>query len=109
MAQMSQRMQDIGDVAWNGNASGANSTAVLRPIDMLRILINGATHPEIAKIWNKKTYTATVGSTSQVINTTVTNTSFEQEYYILGGKTGSWTNPVTYTLILISEPLTPAI
>lgn len=109
VAQMSQRMKDIGDVAWNGNASGANSTAVLRPIDMLRILINGATHPEIAKIWNKKTYTATVGSTSQVINTTVTNTSFEQEYYILGGKTGTWMNPVTYALILISEPLTPAI
>ena len=105
VAQMSVRSQAIGGSSWNGNASGYNSTAYLKPIDMLRILIEASSFQEILRVWNKKSYTVKVGGTNArdiEIVTTVANTTLENEYYIFGGKTGSAAG--YRALVLILEP-----
>ena len=110
VSEMSKRLQTIGGSAWNGNASGYNSQAVLKPTDLLKFVVDAASFTEILRIWNKKSYTVKVGGTNARnidITTTVANATLEADYYILGGKTGS--TDTANALVLIAEPLVPSI
>ena len=74
------------------NASGTSSNNLTTANDLVQLLVEACSYPEIMKVWNKKTYTIAVGGTnprSITINTTVANQTLENYYYILGGKTGS--------------------
>lgn len=74
------------------NASGTSSNNLTTANDLIQLLVEACSYPEILKVWNKKTYTIAVGGTnprSITINTSVANQTLENYYYILGGKTGS--------------------
>lgn len=76
------------------SASGLQTTTKTTVSDMLRIVVEACSYPDICKVWGKKTYTVTVKGTnprSVVLNTTVTDAAIEAVYTILGGKTGSLT------------------
>lgn len=75
--------------------------------DMLRITIEGCSHPELCRIWNKKSYDIAIGGSNprtQHITSTVENSDLESEYYILGGKTGYVvSNPNAYALVMVAN------
>ena len=112
MSTMSERLKELGGSGWSGSASGYGyETAVLHSRDLLKILIEAVSFPEILRIWNKKTYTVKISGTNARnvnIETTVADEYYEKEYYIIGGKTGTGTGG-PYNVVLISEPLVAAI
>lgn len=84
------------------SGAGSNSTTSK---DMMRILLEAASFPEILRIWNKKTYIVHVqGPDPRDIEvlTTVENADLEQDYYIFGGKTGS--TATAKALVIICAP-----
>ena len=71
----------------SGLANGSQVTAK----DMLQMMIEACSYPQILKVWNKKSYTIAVGGTNPRnvnLTTTVTDQTIEASYAILGGKTG---------------------
>ena len=89
----------------SGGSSDARSTCY----DLMHILVEASSFPEIIRIWNKKTHTIHVGGTNQrdiTVSTTVTDTTLEESYYIFGGKTGSWSSGgnVGRALVIIATP-----
>lgn len=105
--RMRSRCTEIGctDSNWQ-NASGYNAPNTYSSVsDMMRILIEAASFPEILRVWNKKTYTVAVGGDNArdvSITTTVADTNLENFYYIFGGKTGH--ADTANALVLICEP-----
>lgn len=88
------------------NASGASSDNQTTTTDLIQMMIEACSYPEILKVWNKKTYTIAVGGTnprSITINTTVTNQAIESSYIILGGKTGALTGGVAEALVMVAK------
>lgn len=76
--------------------SGLSSSTKSTASDMLRILVEACSFDEINRIWNKKSYTISIGGTNprtQAITTTVDNATLEADYYIFGGKTGHLDSP----------------
>lgn len=72
--------------------SGLASTTYVTAEDMVKMVVEACSYPEILKVWNKKSYTFAVGGTNpRNVNlaTTVTDTTLENSYYIFGGKTGT--------------------
>lgn len=72
-------------------ASGLLTTTYMTAKDAIQMLVEACSYPEILKVWNKKTYTIAVGGTNPrnvTLTTTVTNQAIENDYTILGGKTG---------------------
>lgn len=88
------------------NASGASGENVTTTTDLIQMMIEACSYPEILKIWNKKSYTISIGGTNprtQTINTTVANQAIENNYIILGGKTGALTGGVAEALVMVAE------
>ena len=74
--------------------------------DLIQMMVEACSYPEILKVWNKKSYTISVGGTnprSVKLDTTVTNTAIENAYYIFGGKTGSLTSPRAAALVMVAR------
>lgn len=72
-------------------ASGLLETTYMTAKDAVQMLIEACSYPEILKVWNKKSYTISVGGTnprSVSLTTTVADQAIENDYTILGGKTG---------------------
>lgn len=87
------------------NASGTSSNNKSTANDLIQMMIEACSYPEILKVWNKKTYTISIGgpnARSLTIETTVTNQAIENSYYIFGGKTGSIPNGKA--LVMIAKP-----
>lgn len=73
------------------SASGLATTNKMTVKDMIQMIVEACSYNQILKIWNKKSYTIAVGGTnprSVQLETTVTDASIENDYYIFGGKTG---------------------
>ena len=90
------------------SASGVQCSTTTE--DMIKIGIEAASWDILNRIWNNDTYTITVTGTNARnidISTTVISSSLEDEYLILGGKTGTMTgiSPEAHSLITICEPL----
>lgn len=87
----------------SGLATNNYSTAE----DMLRIMIEASSFPEINRVWNKKSYDISVGGTNArtvSLTTTVSDETLEASYYIFGGKTGSIDSGSTASaLVMIAE------
>ena len=69
--------------------------ATMTPAELLRLIVEACSYPDICKVWGKKTYTIAVGGSNPrnvTLETTVTDAAIEAVYTILGGKTGSMTN-----------------
>lgn len=82
-------MEDTNYVEPAGYPSTAEQT--MTAYDILLMGIQAMSYDRLARIWNKKTYDIEVKGPDariQTINTTVTNSSLESDYYIFGGKTG---------------------
>lgn len=87
--------------------SGASSNTKSTVSDLVRLTVEACSYPQILKVWNKKSYTISVGGTnprSVTLTTTVTNTTLENSYYIFGGKTGALTSPLAEALVMVAKP-----
>lgn len=72
-----------------GDSSGYHTTAR----DMVLLTMVASSYRQLAEIWSKDSYTCTPrnsGASSVTFTTTVKNTTLEESYPILGGKTGTW-------------------
>lgn len=90
------------------NASGASGDNQTTTNDLVQMMVEACSYPEILKVWNKKSYTISVGGSnarSLTIETTVTNQTLENSYFIYGGKTGSLTSPKAEALVMVAEIL----
>lgn len=87
--------------------SGLSTSNFSTAADMLRITIEACSHPDLCRIWNKKSYDIAVGGSNartQHITTTVENAALEADYYILGGKTGYVVStPNAYALVMAAH------
>lgn len=84
--------------------SGLQTTTKMTVEDMVRLLVEACSYPQILKVWNKKSYTISVGGTnprSVQLTTTLTDTSIENSYYIFGGKTGSLNSGTTAAALVM--------
>lgn len=60
--------------------------------DMVKLVIQASGYKELARVWNKKSYTFQIegkNARELTIDTTVSSDLIEYDYYIFGGKTGS--------------------
>lgn len=109
VAQMNAKASYIGMAnSTFANASGTSSSNVTTTNDLIQMLVEACSYPEILKIWNKKSYTISVGGSNPrtiTITTTVANQTLENSYYILGGKTGSLSSPKAAALVMVAEIL----
>ncbi len=96
ITEMNRKATEIGcENSTFNSPSGLSATTKSTAKDLLRITISASSYPEIARIWNKKSYSINIGGTNprtQAITTTVSNASLEADYYIFGGKTGYYYN-----------------
>lgn len=84
--------------------SGLSTNTKMTVKDMVQMVVEACSYPEILKVWNKKSYTIPVGGTnprSVTLTTTVTDTSIENSYYIFGGKTGSLDSGTTAAALVM--------
>lgn len=90
-------------------ASGATANNRITPNDGLRMMVEALTYPDLLKIWGKKSHTFSVGGSNPrniTVDTTVTDATLENEYTILGGKTGSYyidSSTYGYTLVMVAK------
>ena len=86
------------------SASGLQTTTKMTAKDMIQMMVEACSYPEILKVWNKKSYTIHVGGADPrdvTLETTVSNTAIENSYYILGGKTGSLNSGTTAAALVM--------
>lgn len=108
IAKMNEKAAYLGmsNSVWT-SASGAAGDTYTTASDLIKLILEACSYPEILKTWNKKSYTISIGGTNprtQELTTTVTNTALENSYYIFGGKTGSLTSPRSAALVMVAEP-----
>lgn len=109
-AEMNKKAQEIGCTnSYFDSPAGASMTTLTTVSDLVKIGIAACSCNDLLRIWNKKSYTINIGGSNartQVIETTVTNPTLENDYYIFGGKTGHGiTSGVHYRgLIMVAEP-----
>lgn len=93
VTQMNKKVASIGCTNSTFNTpSGLSKTNFSCVADLFRIIIEACSYNEILKVWGKKKYTISLSGTNPrevILESTVTNNILEQDYYILGGKTGS--------------------
>ena len=105
VAEMNRRSGLIGctNSIWT-SSSGLPATRSTAK-DLMRVLLEACSCPEILRIWNKKTYTIEVEGTnarSVELTSTVTNSTLEEDYYIFGGKTGFIISPEAAALVMVA-------
>lgn len=87
------------------NSSGLGAAGQLAtPKDLTLIIRHAAGIDELTKVWGAKEYSVIVAGPNPRavdITTTVQNTAFEQDYTILGGKTG--TLGIVHNLAIVAE------
>jgi D-alanyl-D-alanine carboxypeptidase len=86
------------------SASGLATTNKMTIKDMIQMIVEACTYNQILKVWNKKSYTISVGGTNPrnvQLSTTVTDSAIEASYYILGGKTGSLDSGATAAALVM--------
>ena len=113
VAAMNQFMLDIGAtdstfVSPSGLSSGGNQNSTTTN-DLLKVGIEAASWDILNRIWNINSYTVNVTGTNarQIsLTSTVQSEVLEDEYMILGGKTGTLTgiSPEAHSLLTITEP-----
>lgn len=107
LAEMNKKAALIGCTnSTFDSPTGYSTTTKTTAKDLLRITIAASAYPEIARIWNKKSYSISIGGTNprtQAITTTVTNETLEADYYIFGGKTGHYNGGVADALVMVAE------
>lgn len=85
--------------------SGLSENNTTTATDLLRMVIEACSYPEICKVWGKQSYTVAVGGTNPrnvTLTSTVTDSAIEAAYVILGGKTGSL-NSGAKALVMVAE------
>lgn len=96
LSEMGKKATSIGCTnSTFDSPSGLSATTKSTAKDLLRITIAASAYPEIARIWNKKSFSISIGGSNprtQAIETTVANATLEAGYYIFGGKTGWYYN-----------------
>lgn len=107
LAEMNKKAALIGCTnSTFDSPTGYSTTTKTTAKDLLRITIAASAYPEIARIWNKKSYNINIGGTNprtQAITTTVANATIEEDYYIFGGKTGHYAGGIADALVMIAE------
>lgn len=93
MDVVNQRLSDLGmtntELIAPSGASGGHWTTSR---DMTKLMVSAVSYNELMKIWGKNSLTfMTKDSTPReiTVETTVTSASFEDSYFLFGGKTGS--------------------
>lgn len=84
--------------------SGLSSSTKMTVADMIQMVVEACSYPEILKVWNKKSYSIAVGGTNPrtvTLETTVANQALENDYFILGGKTGSLDSGTTAAALVM--------
>ncbi len=108
IAQMNGKAAYIGMTgAEFTSASGLATDNKMTITDMMQMIVEACSYPEICKVWGKKQYTIAVGGSNQrnvLLETTVTDSAIEASYTILGGKTGSLDSGATAAaLVMVAE------
>lgn len=107
LAEMNKKAALIGCTnSTFDSPTGYSTTTKTTAKDLLRITIAASAYPEIARIWNKKSYSISINGTNprtQAITTTVANATLEDDYYIFGGKTGHYSGGIADALVMIAE------
>ena len=89
------------------SASGLSSSTKMTVKDMIQLIFEACSYPKILKVWGKKSYTISVGGTnprSVLLETTVASQAIENDYIILGGKTGSLDSGSTAaSLVMVAQ------
>lgn len=100
---MRAKATDIGITDIGSNlmpASGASMSAN----EMLALGLEACSYSDLCRIWNKNSYTYVTGSLREVtLTSTVQNETFEADYTILGGKTGSGNSGDPSYLLIVGE------
>ena len=108
ISQMNKKAAYIGmSDSYFDSPSGASGNIHTTANDLIRLVVEATSYPQICKVWNKKSYTIAVGGTNPrnvQLTSTVQNTAIENSYYIFGGKTGSLTSPRSAALVMVAEP-----
>lgn len=84
--------------------SGLSQSTKMTVADMIQMVVEACSYPEILKVWNKKSYSIAVGGTNPrtvTLETTVANQALEDDYFILGGKTGSLDSGTTAAALVM--------
>ena len=87
---MNRKATEIGMTSstW-ADASGLSSSNRTTARDLMRMTVVACGYPELAKIWNKRSWTIkTKAGRTYTQTSTVTNETLEASYHIFGGKTG---------------------
>lgn len=90
----------------SGLSSGSNHN-LTTVTDLIQMMVEACSYPEILKVWNKASYTISVGGTNPrdvSLSSTVINSAISEAYTILGGKTGALSgSPGANSLVMIAE------
>lgn len=72
--------------------SGLSANNLTTTEDLIKLAVDACSYDRLNRIWNKKEHTVVItgGRNASIdIETSVTNATLEEDYYIIGGKTGS--------------------
>lgn len=91
--EMNKKVSQLGGTSKFHNSSGLTAAGQQgNAYDFNIYTLHASVKPEIASVWNQKSYTMEVKGANPrtiVVNTTVTGKSLEDTYTLLGGKTGT--------------------
>lgn len=113
VTEMNRKATELGCTnSYFDSPSGLSTTTLSTVKDLVRITLAGCSCNDLLRIWNKKTYSISIGGINprtQQLETTVANQTLESSYYIFGGKTGHGiANDGTHyrALVMVAEPKT---
>lgn len=92
---MNEKAREIGmSESHFSTPSGQGITSHTTVRELISLIREAASRPTVREIWGKKTHTFSVGGENEreiALVSTVQQAALEEEYEILGGKTGMWT------------------